>query len=434
MKRKLLTAALLLTAVLGGMNAQAQAPANSSFENWAKDTSILDFKPVLPNIDTFSFDDPLNWTSSNAVTGAKQLSSNIFVTQSTTEKFVGNSSIKLVTDTLTAPIIGALTLPGFAISGKFKISLTSFVGNTGFNPALVSGAGFPISSRKGSVAGFLKYAPVGNDSSAVLAILRKGSTLVAQAVYFRKGTDANFTRFSADFVYQSCLVPDTAVILVCSANPFALAGLANGGTSTLPLGSILYADSLFLEDTLVGFKIPPIAVDDAATTKPNTPVSISVLTNDSECYGSALTPSIAGVAATRGGAVVTGSTITYTPTGGYLGRDSFQYEITNAGGAKARAWVRVTIANPAGILDLQNGDVKIYPNPSNGLLNIKIENNEEVKQIKIYDVVGQLVKTEAVTSELSKVDVSNLNNGIYVVQLADVNGKVMMSSKFTMVK
>jgi hypothetical protein len=44
------------------------------------------------------------------------------------------------------------------------------------------------------------------------------------------------------------------------------------------------------------------------------------------------------------------------------------------------------------------------------------------------------VKTEAVTSELSKVDVSNLNNGIYVVQLADVNGKVMMSSKFTMVK
>jgi hypothetical protein len=67
-------------------------------------------------------------------------------------------------------------------------------------------------------------------------------------------------------------------------------------------------------------------------------------------------------------------------------------------------------------------------------LNIKIENNEEVKQIKIYDVVGQLVKTEAVTSELSKVDVSNLNNGIYVVQLADVNGKVMMSSKFTMVK
>jgi hypothetical protein len=96
--------------------------------------------------------------------------------------------------------------------------------------------------------------------------------------------------------------------------------------------------------------------------------------------------------------------------------------------------VRVTIANPAGILDLQNGDVKIYPNPSNGMLNIKIENNEEVKQIKIYDVVGQLVKTEAVTSELSKVDVSNLNNGIYVVQLADVNGKVMMSSKFTMVK
>jgi len=62
--------------------------------------------------------------------------------------------------------------------------------------------------------------------------------------------------------------------------------------------------------------------------------------------------------------------------------------------------------------------IKIYPNPSNGIINI--ENNEHIKDISIFSMTGQLVnsiKYEQNNSKLINMDISQLDKGIYFLSI-----------------
>ena len=144
----------------------SQVIPNYSFENWAIDTNYLNLTVTTPPLlDTSVSFNPLNWTTSNEVTNSTTFSHKVLVTQTATNH-VGVSAIQLRSDSLYAtinnvPFIGTLHLnfvcPGFAICGKFPINLTSFVNlGSAFNPALLPGAGIPVSSRKASIGGYLK--------------------------------------------------------------------------------------------------------------------------------------------------------------------------------------------------------------------------------------------------------------------------------------
>ncbi len=62
--------------------------------------------------------------------------------------------------------------------------------------------------------------------------------------------------------------------------------------------------------------------------------------------GSAATSVAVGSQATHGTATASGTSITYTPTAGYAGPDSFTYTATNAGGTSTPATVSITISPP----------------------------------------------------------------------------------------
>ncbi len=90
---------------------------------------------------------------------------------------------------------------------------------------------------------------------------------------------------------------------------------------------------------------PPVAVDDSASTGCNA-ITINVLDNDSDPDGDAL--SIIGVsAASLGTAVISGSTIVYTPSNtcgkGNTGLDTFTYTISDGNGGTATASVNVDV-------------------------------------------------------------------------------------------
>ena len=91
---------------------------------------------------------------------------------------------------------------------------------------------------------------------------------------------------------------------------------------------------------------PPVAIDDAASTTPATPVTINVLANDSDPDGdplsiTAVTPPAAGTA------TINGSTIVYAPLRGFVGTDRFTYTISDGRGGTATATVTVVVAPPA---------------------------------------------------------------------------------------
>lgn len=70
----------------------------------------------------------------------------------------------------------------------------------------------------------------------------------------------------------------------------------------------------------------------------NTPVSLAL--------SGGPTTSVAATPASHGTAVASGAAVTYTPTPGYFGPDSFTYTATGPGGASAPATVSLTVATP----------------------------------------------------------------------------------------
>ncbi len=72
----------------------------------------------------------------------------------------------------------------------------------------------------------------------------------------------------------------------------------------------------------------------------------------------------------------------------------------------------------------QNSDLfKIYPNPSNGMVNINISNYVGELQIKVYDLNGREVYGENVTNFniTNAIDLGGLSTGIYVLKLQGEN-------------
>ena len=81
------------------------------------------------------------------------------------------------------------------------------------------------------------------------------------------------------------------------------------------------------------------AANDTASTAAGTPVSISVLANDT---GTGLIISQVSNPA-HGSAVISGGAITYTPAANFAGADSFTYTIRDSFGQSASATVTVTV-------------------------------------------------------------------------------------------
>jgi hypothetical protein len=66
------------------------------------------------------------------------------------------------------------------------------------------------------------------------------------------------------------------------------------------------------------------------------------------------------------------------------------------------------------------GGISVFPNPTNGVLNIEIPNYQN-KQLFITDVLGRIEKTLSLQSETTNINISNLPNGIYYLNLYENN-------------
>ena len=73
---------------------------------------------------------------------------------------------------------------------------------------------------------------------------------------------------------------------------------------------------------------------------------------------------------------------------------------------------------------------KIYPNPASS--NIRIESNSIIKMVRIVNVLGQEVFSQATANRGLEVNVSNLNDGVYFVTIETANGT--KTSKINIIK
>ncbi len=73
----------------------------------------------------------------------------------------------------------------------------------------------------------------------------------------------------------------------------------------------------------------------------------------------------------------------------------------------------------------------IYPNPTQDVLNLSIENaNEKGFRIALYNLVGQQISQSSFLGNSHQIEVSQLPVGEYIIRLQNMDNQKVMVSKF----
>ncbi len=87
------------------------------------------------------------------------------------------------------------------------------------------------------------------------------------------------------------------------------------------------------------------------------------------------------------------------------------------------AW-RCAISSLTGIDEINvNDGFALYPNPAKENITVNINTKESPEVLYIYNALGELVKTEVLTSVQQKVSVSDLKTGVYFITICSKNSK-----------
>lgn len=73
--------------------------------------------------------------------------------------------------------------------------------------------------------------------------------------------------------------------------------------------------------------------------------------------------------------------------------------------------------------------ISIYPNPATNY--ISIDNDQTVKSIKIFNLVGRKLKSFDNIQKNEQYDISTLPNGMYLVQVIDQSNKVITTQRIS---
>ena len=78
---------------------------------------------------------------------------------------------------------------------------------------------------------------------------------------------------------------------------------------------------------------------------------------------------------------------------------------------------------PSVIEEVKLNDFQLFPNPTNGSITIKSGSNQSDCNITITDLTGRKLYNVQNTSNTNLIDVSELSNGIYLVNIMQQNGE-----------
>ncbi|WP_313283104.1 putative Ig domain-containing protein [Stenotrophomonas indicatrix] len=315
-------------------------------------------------------------TSTGALAGTPTAAGtfNFTVTATDANTFTGSRAYSLVV-ALPVIVIAPTTLPDGTVAAAYSQSVSASGGIAPYTYAITAGA-LPTGLTLGGTGG-ITGTPTAGGTFNFTVTATSNST----------GTGAPHTGSRA---YALVIAPPTITLPASTlANGTqgvaysAMLNPASGGTGAysyavtagaLPPGIVLNASSGALSGTPTSagtFNFAVTATDSSTGTGPyssaprgytlqiiNTPPVANPL-SASVAYNSSANPitlnisggvpsSVAvGTAPLHGSANASGTSITYQPTAGYAGPDSFTYTATNTAGTSAPATVSVTVGNPA---------------------------------------------------------------------------------------
>jgi hypothetical protein len=95
------------------------------------------------------------------------------------------------------------------------------------------------------------------------------------------------------------------------------------------------------------------------------------------------------------------------------------YYVTQTLGACTSEALAVTVST-LGVSDFQKMKIKLYPNPTSGLL--YIETSQEIQSYEVYNLIGQQLLKGSFTDSI---DMKDISKGTYIIRLTTPNGEVI---------
>ncbi len=84
----------------------------------------------------------------------------------------------------------------------------------------------------------------------------------------------------------------------------------------------------------------------------------------------------------------------------------------------------ISSGGPLSLEELTANMLTIFPNPSNGLVNIKIDESVEVSRIEILDLSGKVI--DVIKPTTNSIQLDNLSRGAYLVKMVDIKQRQLV--------
>lgn len=105
--------------------------------------------------------------------------------------------------------------------------------------------------------------------------------------------------------------------------------------------------------------------------------------------------------------------VLFNPKANYNGKDSALFLVSDGRCAFDSIWLKVSVGG-SGINQIEAQALKVYPNPANGDITIDITSNGN---LRIYNLLGQLMMQLPINTGKNSINISSLNNGVYTIQI-----------------
>lgn len=211
---------------------------------------------------------------------------------------------------------------------------------------------------------------------------------------------------------------------VCSGNTLSLA--STGATSfswapTTVTNNVAFTPSVSTNYTITNSNSTTGCSNTAVasvTVNNNPNVVINSSSTNSICAGQSVSLTVSGANSYTWSTGSNATSIVVSPTI----NTGYSVSGNNTFGCNSVGIITVSVSTCTGIQNINKstfGNLAVYPNPSNGILNIELEN---AGIIEITDVLGRIIVTEQLNAGSSQLKLGNNVNGVYFVK-ATVDGK-----------
>ncbi|MBK6523854.1 MAG: T9SS type A sorting domain-containing protein [Sphingobacteriaceae bacterium] len=221
---------------------------------------------------------------------------------------------------------------------------------------------------------------------------------------------------------------NTSSTQVCTPNSVTLTANATGGTGAFTYTWTNISTNSVAVITPTASADYTVVVLDANNCSATTTVNVIALSgptvtanssNSIICSGTSVTLTANGATSYTWSTSSNSNSIVVSPTV----NTTYTVDGTSANGCSNSAVITqsVTVCNGINSALLNNRVISIYPNPTNGEFTLTLDNYNEKLEAKIYNNIGQLVKTVKVDGLMIKADIADLNNGIFFIRIHDAD-------------